>query len=56
MERGIKQVKSLWQRSDGTVQEMEQFCKENYLKDEKAKKVLFTKLSKAFEQFLGYGN
>jgi hypothetical protein len=56
MERGIKQVKSLWQRSDGTVQEMEQFCKENYIKDEKAKKVLFTKLSKAFEQFLGYGN
>src|SRR5574344_524982 len=56
MERGIKQVKSLWQNSDGTVQEMEQFCKENYIKDEKAKKVLFTKLSKAFEQFLGYGN
>src|SRR5574344_2465676 len=38
MERGIKQVKSLWQNSDGTVQEMEQFCKEYYIKDEKAKK------------------
>lgn len=55
-QRGINQVKSLWQPSDGTQQEMEQFCKDNYIADPQARKTLFTKLSKSFEQFFGYAN
>ncbi len=53
MERGVAQAASLWQPSDGSVEDFKRFCVENYISDETERKQLFEKLSTAFESLMG---
>lgn len=54
IERGVKQVANLWRESDGSVDDFEKFCQENFIADEAALEKLFTKLETNFEIFNGY--
>lgn len=54
IEKGVKQVASLWNNSDGTAQDFLTFCIDNYAKDDSARKLLFEKISHNLEVI--YGN
>ncbi|HLN52298.1 MAG TPA: hypothetical protein VK212_01230 [Lentimicrobium sp.] len=56
IDRGVKQAASLWRESDGTPQDFEAFCHENFIAEDAALNRLFTKLEKNFEVFAGYFN
>lgn len=56
MEKGLRQAAGLWRASDGTPEEFIEFAKENYIADPAARKVLFEKISTAFEVMNGIGN
>lgn len=56
IDRGVQQAASLWRESDGTTQDFETFCMENFIADDAALDRLFTKLEKNFEVFAGYFN
>ncbi len=56
IERGVKQAASLWRESDGSANEFESFCRENFIADDAALDRLFTKLEHNFEIFAGYFN
>lgn len=53
IERGVTQAGNLWRQSDGTIQDFEAFCLENFVGNEKELEVLFTKLQRNFEIFAG---
>ncbi|HHV04730.1 MAG: hypothetical protein WCQ69_07525 [Bacteroidales bacterium] len=55
-ERGIRQAASLWRKEDGSQEDFINFCLVQYCSDEHARNVLFTKLSKAFENIFGTSN
>lgn len=54
IERGAQQVASLWRHQDGTAQEYETFCIENFVADSHLLSQLFDKLEHNFELFNGY--
>lgn len=54
--RGVQQAASLWRETDGTPQDFEAFCAENFIADDAALDRLFTKLQRNFEIFAGYFN
>ncbi|NLC50219.1 MAG: hypothetical protein GX762_07625, partial [Bacteroidales bacterium] len=54
IERGAQQVASLWRKQDGTAQEYEAFCIENFVADNESLSQLFDKLERNFEIFNGY--
>jgi hypothetical protein len=54
IERGVKQAAGLWKQEDGTAEEFEKFCVENFVADSTQLLVLFGKLQNAFEVL--YGN
>ena len=54
IERGAQQVASLWRHQDGTAQEYEAFCMENFVSDSESLSQLFNKLEHNFELFNGY--
>lgn len=54
IERGVKQVASLWNSTDGTAEEFADFCKSNFVNDELALRTLFDKLENNFETLYGY--
>lgn len=54
--RGVKQVASLWQKQDGSVEDFETFCVKNYIGDEKERETVFKKMSRNFEIILGHFN
>lgn len=56
VEKGIRQAASLWRVEDGTEAEFVEFVKGNIMSDDKAKEVLFEKLSTAFEVLFGTSN
>lgn len=56
IDRGVQQAGGLWRESDGTPQEFEAFCAENFIADEAALDRLYTKLERNFEIFAGYFN
>lgn len=56
IDRGVQQAANLWRESDGTAQDFETFCLENFIADEAALDRLFNKLEKNFEVFAGYFN
>lgn len=56
IDRGVQQAAGLWRESDGTPQEFEAFCAENFIADEAALDRLYTKLERNFEIFAGYFN
>lgn len=53
IERGVKQAASLWRESDGTAEEFASFCKDKFVADEDARKVLFDRLMTNFEVLNG---
>ena len=54
IERGAQQVASLWRMQDGSAEEYESFCIENFIADSTAILRLFSKLERNFELFNGY--
>ena len=56
VERGVTQAAALWTDKDGTQQEFQQFCKDNFCKDLNEKTILFNRLCDNFEMIFGYKN
>lgn len=54
IERGVKQVASLWEKQDGDQEAFATFCKEQFIADTAKRAVLFNKLQRSFE--ILYGN
>lgn len=54
IERGVKQVASLWEKQDGDQEAFANFCIENFIADTSKLDVLFNKLQRSFEVL--YGN
>lgn len=54
IERGVKQVVSLWEKQDGDAEAFTAFCLENFIADTAKLQVLFEKLQRSFEVL--YGN
>ena len=53
IERGVKQVASLWRESDGTADDFRNFCTQHFIGKEEDLEVLFTKLSRYLEVING---
>ncbi len=53
LKKGIEQCASLWRAEDGSEEEFSNFCKQYIAPNNKAKEVLFNKLSTAFELLFG---
>ncbi|HNS16285.1 MAG TPA: hypothetical protein PKH94_06985 [Bacteroidales bacterium] len=49
IERGVRQVASLWRASDGSTADFQAFCKQQFIGNEVDLDVLFTKLSQYLE-------
>jgi hypothetical protein len=56
IQRGVNQVAALWKTEDGTAEEFEAFCLENYQGDDAERKMLFEKLSTNYEVLWGHMN
>ena len=54
IERGVKQVASLWEKQDGDQEAFASFCTEKFIADTAKLDVLFKKLQRSFEVM--YGN
>jgi hypothetical protein len=54
IERGVKQVASLWESQNGDQEVFAAFCMENFIADTAKRDVLFNKLQRSFEVL--YGN
>ena len=54
IERGVKQVASLWESQDGDQEVFATFCMESFIADTAKRDVLFNKLQRSFEVL--YGN
>ena len=53
IERGVNQSASLWMTSDGSENDFEKFCSENFIGNEKELEVAFNKISRNFESLWG---
>ncbi len=56
IERGVKQVASLWRTEDGTIDDFDQFCKGNFISDPGELDVVFQKISRNMEILYGHYN
>lgn len=56
IERGVQQAGSLWRDTDGSAEDFQTFCVDNFVNDEVALDRLYTKLEHSFEIFAGYFN
>ena len=56
VQKGVTQAAALWSAEDGTEAEFEQFATESYAATPEDRKVLFDKLSDAFETLYGTSN
>jgi hypothetical protein len=56
IQKGVGQAASFWKHEDGSPDEFEAFCMEQFVGDEPALKQLFEKLSKNYEQIWGHFN
>lgn len=54
IQRGARQVASLWRPQDGTAHDYETFCIDNFVTDSTSLLHLFNKLERNFELFNGY--
>ena len=54
IKRGVKHAASLWRNSDGTVEEFEKFCLENYINSADEKEQVLNIISKNFESLWGH--
>ncbi len=53
IEKGIKQMASLWEERDGTASDFETFCLDNFIGDVKEREQVFERLCKQFETIYG---
>ena len=53
IEKGVKQMATLWEKADGTAADFENFCIENFIGDAKEKEKVFERLCKQFETIYG---
>ena len=53
VEKGVKQMASLWQKEDGNASEFEAFCVENFIGDAREREQIFERLCKQFETIYG---
>ncbi|HAF31253.1 MAG TPA: hypothetical protein DCG75_19620 [Bacteroidales bacterium] len=56
IKRGVAHAASLWRAADGTQEEFETFCIEQYIPDANEKEIIFNKVSKNFESIWGHQN
>mgnify|MGYP003564499678 CR=1 FL=1 len=56
LQRGINQVASLWQETDGNEDTFVQFIQQNYMADAATRRQLFDKLCTAYEVLMGTSN
>jgi hypothetical protein len=54
IERGVKRAAELWRTSDGSEDEFETFCKENFIAEDQELDLLFDRLVNNFEYLYGY--
>jgi len=54
--RGVEHAASLWRSSDGSAEDFESFCLNQYINDKNEKEVVFKKVSKNFESLWGHQN
>lgn len=54
IEKGVRQVARLWQKTDGDTEAFEAFCLENYMADPTEKKTVFLKISDYMEAINGH--
>ncbi len=54
--RGVKHAASLWRASDGTPEEFEKFCLDQFIGDAVEKETVFSKISTNFESLWGHQN
>ncbi|MBN2281546.1 MAG: hypothetical protein JXQ65_13270 [Candidatus Marinimicrobia bacterium] len=50
---GVSQVAKLWQEKDGSIDDMTEFCLNNFIIDENEKALSFQKITRNFEQLSG---
>jgi len=56
IEKGIRQVAKLWEKQDGTEEEFNRFCSDNFIADSKEKEQLFLRISDYLEAISGNFN
>ena len=56
VEKGVRQVASLWREEDGTAGDFETFCSQNFISDSEALKLVFEKVSRNSEILSGHFN
>ncbi len=56
IERGVRQVASLWRTEDGTIDEFGQFCKQHFISNPDELDLVFQKISRNTEILSGYYN
>lgn len=54
--RGVTQAAALWTENDGSQQDFDKFCKENFCKNIDEKTALFYRICDNFEVIMGYNN
>jgi hypothetical protein len=54
IERGVNRAAGLWRPSDGSTEEFEKFCLENFIADEDELNLVFDRLNNNFEYLNGY--
>lgn len=54
IERGVSQTAMFWTKDDGSEQDFENFCMDNFIADEAELDKLFNRLSQNFEILIGY--
>ena len=53
IEKGVKQMATLWEEQDGNVSDFETFCSNNFIGDPKEREQIFERLCKQFESIYG---
>ena len=56
IEKGVKQVAALWQDTDGSVEDFQTFCLENFIADSSELELAYDKIERNFEVVFGMYN
>lgn len=56
IKRGVEQVAKLWREEDGSKEDFEKFCMENFIADDMELDLAFNKVSKNWESLSGHMN
>jgi hypothetical protein len=56
LEKGVKHAASLWRETDGSADDFQKFCTENFITDAAQKEATFFRFSEYFESLFGHFN